>query len=394
MNRMLITSQFAVPEEIPQFVNLIRKSIAGHEGGTEKLDAREKIGRSYENVIPAGSICISVLLILFYILQQELIDSTDPAFALLRAGGLNRHSVLTGEYFRLTGSLFLHLNAFHLLVNIFTLMVFGNLIEHIILKANLVTIFLLSGLFSSLLSIISGQYVVTIGASGGVYGIIGAYIFIRIKYRDTLPSFVRLQQGWILFFIFFINMLYSLFDSNIDFFCHFGGLVTGFLYITLLSHYKNHRISTLGEINRITKSLLLIMSLFYLYNFISLNHFIQAYKTTEDYRDYFIQSVLSEDSAGPSDQVINFVSYDIAKQDNSSIEMLKKVRAKMEFIVKKRPENHQCIDTLALIYFRLGLLNRAIELQKRAVSLDKNKGYKLQLKRFEKYKANKTSGKT
>jgi len=73
-------------------------------------------------------------------------------------------------------------------VNIFKLMAFGNLIEHIILKVNLMTIFLLSGVFSSILSIISGQYVVTIGASGGIYGLIGAYIFMPFLALTTLPA--------------------------------------------------------------------------------------------------------------------------------------------------------------------------------------------------------------
>jgi hypothetical protein len=56
--------------------------------------------------------------------------------------------------------------------------------------------------------------------------------------------------------------------------------------------------------------------------------------------------------------------------------------------VEKRPQNHQCMDTLALIYFRLGLLDKAIKLQKQAVTLKNIKGYRVQLKRFEEYKSN------
>ncbi|MFC1840818.1 rhomboid family intramembrane serine protease [Thermodesulfobacteriota bacterium] len=386
---MLITSQFEVTEHISKFINLIRKTIAYYEGETVKLDIREKLGKSYENIIPICSISICALLIIFYFFQLVLIENSNLVLELLRLGGLNKFLLINGEYFRITSSLFLHLNSFHLIVNLFTLMIFGNLIEHIILKVNLITLFLISGVLSSFLSIISGQYVVTIGASGGIYGIIGAYLFIRIKYRDLLPSFIQLQQGWILFVIFSINMLYPLIDSNIDFFCHLGGLVTGFAYMVIISHFQNHKIHTLGDKNIITNSLFLIITLFYMFNFLSFGNFIFVNQDYRDYQNRFIRSVLHEDIAIPSDQIINFVAYYIANQEKASTDDLHNVKSKMELIAEKRPGNHQCKDTLALIYFRLGLLDKAIELQKQAISLKKNKEYIIQLKKFEVYKANK-----
>lgn len=388
INKMLITSQFEVTEDIPKFVNIIRGAIAHYEKGNEKLDTREELGRSYEKIIAICSISISIILIIFYILQQVLVENSNLAFELLRLGGLNKYLFATGEYFRITSSLFLHLNLFHLSANIFTLMIFGNLIEHIIKKVNLMTIFFLSGLLSSLLSILSGQHVVTIGASGGIYGIIGAYLFIRIKYGDFLPSFIRLQQGWVLFIIFFTSMLYSLINPNIDFFCHLGGLITGFAYMAFVSHFQNHKINALGDKNKFTKSILFVLILLYMFNFLSLGNFILEHQDFENYKKRYVRTVLWENIVWPSDQAINFVSYAVAKKETASVDELIKAREKMELIVEKRPYNHQCKDTLALIYFRLGMLEKAIEMQKEAISLKNSKEYIIQLKRFENYKVN------
>ncbi len=392
LNRTLVTSRFEVEENVPEFLSLIREAITFYEGGAENLAAREKISNSYESIIPVCSISICALLIISYILQQVLIENSDSVFELLRSGGLNRYLFASGEYFRLTSSVFLHLNLFHLLVNLFTLMVFGNLIEHIILRINLIGLFLLSGVISSLLSLIQGRYAVTLGASGAIYGVIGAYIYIRIKYSNILPSFIHLQQGWVLFLIFSVNMLYSLLNSNVNFICHLGGLVTGFIYTAVLSGYKNHNVRKLGDRSRISGGLLIILMFLYIYNFISLADFIQLHQDPEDYRKHFIQSVLSEGNAEPSDQVINLVSYYIANQKNASVNELYKARSKMEPIVKKRPKNHQCMDTLALIYFRSGLIGEAVEMEKQALALKDIQEYKLRLKEFEKYKYNNRHG--
>ena len=60
LNKMLFTSQFEVQEHISDFINIIREAIIHYEGGTAKLDMREKLGESYEKIMPICSISISL----------------------------------------------------------------------------------------------------------------------------------------------------------------------------------------------------------------------------------------------------------------------------------------------------------------------------------------------
>jgi membrane associated rhomboid family serine protease len=386
LNLTMINSQFKEEKDISKFIECIRQAIIYYEGSVESINLREKIGRSYVNIVPVSTILIGALLVICFLLQQILPEDSDVVFELLRLGGLNKNLLISGEYFRLTSSLFIHLNYFHLLINIFTLIVFGNLVEHLIGKINLLIIFLISGVFASLLSVLFEQYVVTIGASGGIYGIIGTYILIRIKYRNVLPTIIKAQQGWFLFLIFSISILFPLLSSNTDFVCHLGGLITGFFYAMVLSHLKKNKIDNFCVNNKFANIILVTIITFYMVNFTYSIKYIYNHHDSVAYQKYIIGLFLNETKKISSDQEVNYISYYIANQTQPSIDDLHKVRKKMESIVEKRPENHQCMDTLALIYFKLGLIDKAIITEKQAVFIKPKNEYLIQLEKFENQK--------
>ena len=390
LNKTLITSQFKEKKDISKFIEYIRQMIIFNEGGEEKLNIREKLGESYVSITPICSITISIILLIFFLLQQIMINNSNIMFELLRLGGLNKCLLLSGEYFRVTNTVFLHLNFLHLIINIFTLIIFGSLIEHIIGKVNIAVIFLISGIFGSLLSAIFEQYVVTIGASGAIYGIIGAYLFIRIKYRNVLPTIIKAQQGWFLFLIFSLSIGFSLISSSSDFFCHFGGLIAGFFYTMILSYVSKNKINSFYLGNKIINIVLIITIIFYIINLVYGSKFLFSYNSPKAYESYIIESFLDKNGGISSDQEINFISYYIANKQEPEINKLQKAKTMMETVVDRRPNNHQCKDTLALIYFKLGLFDEAILLQKQAILEYKSQEY---ITKLEKYKKNKIATK-
>lgn len=133
--------------------------------------------------------------------------------------------IIRGEYYRLITGAFIHGNIFHLLFNCYALYVIGTQIESFFGKAKYITIYLVSTLFSSLLSIVISKYA-SIGASGAIFGLMGAMLYFGYHYRIYLGSVIKSQIIPLIIINLFIGFIFS---GQIDNFAHIGGLIGGIL---------------------------------------------------------------------------------------------------------------------------------------------------------------------
>ena len=144
-----------------------------------------------------------------------------------------------GEYYRIFTSMFLHADLNHLLNNMFILFVWGQRYETIEGKVRFSFVYFLGGILASIASLsynmIIGKEIVSLGASGAIFALIGASLASVVKCRNKLKTISKRQM--ILFAIF---SLYAGFvNSNTDNIAHLGGLIAGFLIglaITEQSH--------------------------------------------------------------------------------------------------------------------------------------------------------------
>lgn len=134
------------------------------------------------------------------------------------------------EFWRLFTSMFMHFGAMHLLGNMVYLGLAGTSIERVAGHWRYLAIYLLSGFGSSLVSAayyyLSGQNTVSAGASGAVYGLIGAAVYLMFKNRGRMrPGVLWMRIGIILIFLFYSNFV----NTGIDAVAHIAGLVFGIL---------------------------------------------------------------------------------------------------------------------------------------------------------------------
>ncbi len=133
-----------------------------------------------------------------------------------------------GEIFRLVTSGFLHAGPFHLLLNMLALYVLGTLLEPAIGTARFLGIYfaaLLAGSFGALL--LSDPNEVTVGASGAIFGLMGAaFVVARNRGVDQIAS----QIG--LFVV--LNLLFTFSVPGISIGGHLGGLIGGGLAALLV----------------------------------------------------------------------------------------------------------------------------------------------------------------
>ncbi|MEU7606655.1 rhomboid family intramembrane serine protease [Streptomyces sp. NPDC040724] len=132
--------------------------------------------------------------------------------------------VSTGEYYRLLTSVFLHTELWHIAGNMIALWVIGGPLEAALGRARYLAVYLLSGLGgSALVYLVSAPNTPTLGASGAVFGLLGATVVLvrRLRY-EMRPVIVMVVLMLVLTFV-------PLGGISVSWPAHVGGLVTGAL---------------------------------------------------------------------------------------------------------------------------------------------------------------------
>lgn len=129
------------------------------------------------------------------------------------------------ELYRLVASMFLHDGIIHIGFNIYALYILGPQLESFFGKVKYLIIYILSGVIGGLVSMIFLDNSVGLGASGAIFGLIGAFLYFGYHYRVYLGQVIKSQIIPLLF----INILIGLAIPNIGLAAHMGGLIGGFL---------------------------------------------------------------------------------------------------------------------------------------------------------------------
>jgi membrane associated rhomboid family serine protease len=174
--------------------------------------------------------------------------SLEGGGTVIREGGLFGPSVAEGEPYRIVTSAFLHAGFLHLALNMFALYILGTLLEPAIGSARFVGIYAVSILAGSFGALVLDPNEITVGASGGIFGLMAAaFLIARNRGLDALAS----QVG---FFV-IINLVFTFSIPGISIGGHLGGLITGGLAALVVSGLERRRLpnaSTLEAIVFIT----------------------------------------------------------------------------------------------------------------------------------------------
>lgn len=135
--------------------------------------------------------------------------------------------IATGEQWRMVSAIFLHGGIFHLLLNAWALWLFGPVVEQELGRVRFLTIFLATGLFASAASyaFVSSPVQVSVGASGAIFGVVGAFVAYNYRHRELALAAARLR-GLVPFLI--LNVIIGVAGSSfIDWRAHLGGFAAG-----------------------------------------------------------------------------------------------------------------------------------------------------------------------
>jgi rhomboid protease GluP len=161
-------------------------------------------------------------------LLEEMAGGSTSTEVLIKFGANSGWEILVnGQIWRLFTSMFLHIGLMHLLFNGYALFIFGLEMERLYGADRFAVIYLLSGLFGSLASFaFRGPLVLSAGASGAIFGIIGMNLAFFTLHRDSFGQFGR-QRMMNTLVIIGINLVFGFTVAGIDNLAHMGGLVAG-----------------------------------------------------------------------------------------------------------------------------------------------------------------------
>jgi membrane associated rhomboid family serine protease len=160
---------------------------------------------------------------------------TNPAGVVFQKGFLRAYEVGAGEWWRLVTCAFLHGSPIHLLFNMLMLWWFGRPLEALLGRGRFLGVYFLSILAGSAGALLLSPTNSTIGASGAVFGILGAGLVLE---RNRIDVF-----GGSALFVVIFNLAFSFAVSYISIGSHIGGLVGGALTVLVLSRFgKGHAV--------------------------------------------------------------------------------------------------------------------------------------------------------
>lgn len=173
---------------------------------------------------PVVTYTIILINIFVFLLMYVIGNGSQDVNTLIKFGANYGPLIKSGEYFRLIASAFLHIGLLHLVFNCYALYVIGPQVENFFGKTKYIVIYLVSAISGNLLSILFTNGV-SAGASGAIFGLLGAIVYFGYHYRVYLDGVLKSQ----IIPLIVLNLLLGFMVSGIDSAAHIGGLIGGVL---------------------------------------------------------------------------------------------------------------------------------------------------------------------
>lgn len=192
----------------------------------------EKENEKFNDVFSPKRIIFTNIISLICILMYVIVGIYGNNFfnfdanVLAKFGANNILLIKNGEIYRLLTCAFLHVGLIHLVVNMYSLRVIGPSVESLIGKGKFVFIYLISAISASLMSLVFvDSNIVSVGASGAIFGLMGALLYFGYHYRLYLNDAIKTQIIPVILF----NLIIGFMMPGIDNGAHIGGLIGGYL---------------------------------------------------------------------------------------------------------------------------------------------------------------------
>jgi membrane associated rhomboid family serine protease len=206
----------------PQAVGILCPDDAGERSGLH-------IPKLYGGSQPVATIALIAINIAVFLLER----GGDQNTYVFQHGALTGVGVADGQWWRVGTAAFLHANILHIAFNMYALWLLGKPLERFIGTWRFLAIYVVAGISGSAGALLlTKAYVPTVGASGAIFGLMGALLLLERRGMPLVGSLVP---------VLLINLAFSFSVSGISIGGHIGGLIGGFLGALAMERFgKGH----------------------------------------------------------------------------------------------------------------------------------------------------------
>ena len=175
-----------------------------------------------------------IVLNILYFLYLELAGSSEDRYFMLQHGAMYGPFVLEGhEYYRLLTSMFMHFGIDHIVNNMLVLFVLGDNLERALGKVKYLLFYLICGVGANVISMLCeipvGDWAVSAGASGAIFGVVGGLIYVVAVNKGRLEDLNSRQLLVMAAFSLYLGFT----STGVDNAAHVGGLIIGMILAAL-----------------------------------------------------------------------------------------------------------------------------------------------------------------
>ena len=169
-------------------------------------------------------VLLSIMII--YFILMTLNGGTTNTETLLKYGAMAPPFVVEfNQYYRFITSIFIHIGITHMFFNGYALYIFGPQIERLMGPKKYLLFFLLTGIGGNLATFIFNYVSVSAGASGSLFGLLGAFLYLIHRHKEMITPESRKS----LLSMLGIILLLTFAVPSISVTAHLGGLIMGYL---------------------------------------------------------------------------------------------------------------------------------------------------------------------
>lgn len=181
---------------------------------------------------PCNTMMMLINVVVFVLV--EITGISDNTVHMIDCGAAYAPLISRGEYYRLFTCMFLHFGMEHMANNLLVLFVIGDKLERAVGKLRYVLIYLLGGLGGNILSYLGERGnenpPVSAGASGAVFAVVGAIIYVLLANKGRMED-LTIRQMVIMAAV---SLYLGFVSQGVDNVAHVGGCLFGFLLAALL----------------------------------------------------------------------------------------------------------------------------------------------------------------
>jgi len=217
----------------PAAVGMRCPECSGGGGGTRMRAVSGARMRTDGTTVTVALIIINCVVFLAEMLQGVTVRGIGGS-QIIAEGGVRAFEVSQGELYRLVSAGFIHAGLFHILFNMWALWMLGGALESYVGSGRMLVIYFSSVLWGSAGALLLSPDAITVGASGGVFGLMGALLVMsRQRGMDFLSSGIGM--------VLLLNLGITFAIPGISIGGHLGGLAGGAAAALLLSGFgKGH----------------------------------------------------------------------------------------------------------------------------------------------------------